>query len=235
MSNDVPAIEAVIEALRRFDTPTVCNALDEAYGTRYGGGFTRETLVCPFPNLPPMVGFARTAQILGTRPTALDAKSYLDFRLGYYAHMGGGSGSRIAVIEDLDDAPVAAYWGELNAKIHKTLGLKGALTNGCVRDLDALQPDFPILAGKVTPAHAFVHVEAIDVPVRVFGLEVRPNDLVHADRHGAVVVPLDHLHDLPRHIETVIRRERVILDACDAAGFNIETLKEAIRTSVALH
>ncbi len=235
MSDDAPEIEAVIEALRRFDTPTVCNALDEAYGTRYGGGFTRETFVCPFPNLPPMVGFARTAQIVGTRPTALDSKSYLDFRLGYYAHMAGGSGSRIAVVEDLDDVPVAAYWGELNAKIHKTLGLKGVLTNGCVRDLDMLQPDFPILAGKVTPAHAFVHVEAIDVPVRVFGLEVRPNDLIHADRHGAVVVPLDHLSDLPRHIEAVIRRERVILDACDSADFDVEMLKSAIRRSTALH
>ena len=60
MENHPPAL---LEKLRAVDTPTICNALeiiDSKYRTT---GFTTKPLVCPFPELPPIVGYARTATI----------------------------------------------------------------------------------------------------------------------------------------------------------------------------
>src|SRR5258708_27899468 len=56
---------------------------------------------------------------------------------------------------------------------------------------------FVVLAGSVMPSHA--HVECVDFggTVSVHGMIVRHNDLIHADRHGAVVIP----HDVARKVE----------------------------------
>lgn len=96
-----------------------------------------------------------------------------------------------------------------------------------MRDLGAIDPGFQILAGSLSPSHAFVHVTAFDTPVTVFGLRVHPGDLVHADRHGAVVIDPAFLPDLPRAIDVVARKEEPILKAARAPGFNVETLLQA--------
>ena len=98
----------------------------------------------------------------------------------------------IAVLQDLDPRPgIGAFWGEVQSNVHKALGLAGALTDGSFRDLDALASGFQILGGKIGPSHAHVHLEAIDVDVNIFGMTVRPGDLIHGDHHGAVVIPAE--------------------------------------------
>ena len=52
---------ADLEALRAFDTPTICNALEIVAPARRAMGFIRRPLVAPFPELKPVVAFARTA------------------------------------------------------------------------------------------------------------------------------------------------------------------------------
>ena len=51
-----------LEALRAFDTPTICNALEIVVPARRALGFTRRPLAAPFPELKPVIGFARTAR-----------------------------------------------------------------------------------------------------------------------------------------------------------------------------
>jgi len=135
---------------------------------------------------------------------------------------GDGADSNAAtvvVIEDLDSPPgVGAFWGEVHSAVHAALGVAGVVTNGAVRDLDALHPGLPILAGAVTPSHAFVDTEALDVPVTIFGMTVAPGAIVHADRHGAVVIPDAALAELPAAVATVTRREAGILQAARSAG-----------------
>ena len=52
--------KAQAEFLQSIDTPTVCNLLEIVAPERRGFGYTVRHLHCPFPNLPPMVGFAKT-------------------------------------------------------------------------------------------------------------------------------------------------------------------------------
>jgi len=217
-----------LAALKAADTPTVCNALELVMGTRTALGFTRAPVIASNPALPAAVGFARTATVVCSEPPDDPPDLVRARRLDYYAYVAGGPRPTVVVIEDADGHPgLGAFWGEVNVAIHKGLGIEGCLTNGSMRDLGAIDPSFPILAGSVSPSHAFVRVTEFDAPVTVFGLRVHPGDLLHADRHGAVVIDPALLPDLPRAIDLVARREAPILRAARAPGFNVETLLQA--------
>lgn len=221
--------EGIPEVLTRTDTPTVCNALEVVMGDRTADGFTRQPVVPLDPTLPPIVGYAVTATIIAHAKPALDASEVARLRREYYVHVGTAARRRptITVIEDLS-APtgIGAFWGEVNVAIHRGLGVGGAVTNGSMRDLAEVDEGFQILAGMVSPSHAFVHLTEIDVPVRVFGLTVRPGDLIHADRHGAVIIAPEHLGGLPEAIRTVQETEAPILEAARRPDFTLEQFLE---------
>ena len=122
---------------------------------------------------------------------------------------------------------LGAFWGEVQVSIHRGLGVAGGITNGSIRDIGTMDKDFQLLAGSVMPSHAHVHLTGLDVTVHVFGMRVKPNDLVHADRHGAVVVPPDAIGKLAAAIDLVVRRERPVIDAAHQPGFNVAALKRA--------
>lgn len=205
--------DALLTLLRSVDTPTVCNAIETAQGQRGFSAFTRRTVMSSAPEAGAIVGFARTARIAARSPSSDPADEVRARRLGYYRHMSEGARPAIAVIEDIDyPNAVGAYWGEVNTTVHKALGLSGAVTNGVMRDLGDLPDGFPVIAGSIGPSHAFVHVVDYAAGARVFDLDVAEGDLIHADRHGALVIPTDVIADLAAAIETLFRAERCILD-----------------------
>ena len=219
--------EDSLAALRAVDTPTICNAIEAVEGARRGTGFTRHPVVAVDPALPPMVGYARTARIRAAEPPDLTPDRVRAMRLEYYEYIAS-AGPTVVAIEDADwPQPVGAFWGEVNVAIHKGFGVAGAITNGLVRDLGMLDPGFQVLASAVGPSHAFVHLIEFDCPVNVFGLDVRPGDLVHADRHGAVVVDPATAPRLPEGIDLVLRKEKPILDAARGPDFSVEKLRQA--------
>jgi regulator of RNase E activity RraA len=238
-THDEPALDATLVAeLVAVDTPTICNALEHIFGRHLKGteGFTRRPVVCAHPTLPPMVGYARTATVRGAAPSTRPPAEVKALRNAYYRMVAEGGAHRIVVIEDTDDVPgVGGFWGEVNTAIHKGLGLAGLITNGAIRDLDFVAPGFQMLAGCVNPSHAHVHVTAIGVPVTVFGLSVRPGDLLHADRHGAVIIPPEAVAELPAAIQLDRRKEAPILAAARAPGFTVEKLFAAMGEADDIH
>lgn len=217
----------LLALLRRIDTPTVCNAIEVAQGRRGFDGFTRGTMVCTAPGTP-IVGYAATAQIAALAPPEAPPEVIRARRMEYYRVMHDAPKPSVAVIEDLDfPACIGAYWGEINTTIHKGFGMDGALTNGVVRDLGDLPAGFPVIAGSIGPSHGFVHVVSIGAPVRVFGLVVRPGDLIHADRHGAVVVPADIISVLADAIGRLLASERLILEPARREGFDFDAFERA--------
>jgi regulator of RNase E activity RraA len=226
----------LLESLRAFDTPTVCNALEIVDPGRRATGFTSSPFVCAFPSLKPIVGEARTATIRARSRPAASPAELRALRLAYYEHVAAGPVPTIAVIEDLDPQPgFGAFWGEVNTSVHKGLGVQGCITNGSIRDLDMIATDFQLLAGSVAPSHAWVHVEAVGLEVTVHGMTVRPGDLIHADRHGAVVLPADRLAELMMAVDLCTRREAPILAAARHADFTIEKLKAALDEADEIH
>ncbi len=227
-----PLSQADLDALAAVDTPTICNALELVAPERRATGFTTEPLVCADPSLPPIVGYARTATIRAMEPPERGPDELRARRGAYYEYVAGGERPTVMVIQDIDARPgFGAWWGEVNTTVHKALGCLGGVTNGSMRDLDMLAPGFQLLAGEVGPSHAWVHVVDFGGPVNVHGMAVRHGDLIHADRHGAVVVPREVARNLPRAVDLMARREKVILDACARPGFDVEMLKQAMAES----
>lgn len=224
----MPMSAETLAALRAVDTPTVCNALEHVMGGRTAEGFTKIPVVCADPLLPSVVGFARTAKVRAASPAQEPAADVRARRMAYYEYVSAGDGPNVAVIEDTDwPHTVGGFWGEMQVAQHKGLGVAGALTNGILRDLGTIDKGFQVIAGAIGPSHAFTHVTQLDCPVTVFGMAVRPGDLIHADRHGAVVIPAQHIDRMAWAIDVVMRKEVPILTAARAPGFNIEKLRAA--------
>lgn len=232
-----PLPAAVLEALARYDTPTICNAMEIVAPERRLIGFTTKPLVCPFPDLPPMVGYARTVTIRSVLKSSLPAEEQAKRRIEYYEYVGTGFGPRISVIQDIDgpDVGYGAFWGEVQSNVHKALGCLGVVTDGSIRDIPQWAPGFQALAGSIGPSHAWVHAESFGGEVRVAGMTVKSDDLIHADSHGAIVIPRDVAAKLPEAAELCGRRETPILEIARSPDFSLEKLKAALKRSAEIH
>ena len=218
----------LLDLLKSVDTPTVCNAIEVAEGKRGFNRFTRGTMLSSDPSAGAMVGYARTARISALAPPTEPADVIKARRMAYYRYMSAGPRPALAVVEDVDfPNAIGAYWGEINTTVHKGLGLSGALTNGVMRDLGDLPEGFPVVAGSVGPSHGFVHVREIDTPVRIFGLDVHPGELVHADRHGALVIPEPLVLELGGAIRKLLDTEHLVLGPAREPGFNFKKFEAA--------
>ena len=218
-----------IAFLESIDTPTVCNVIEIVAPERRGHGYTTRHLHCPFPDLPPRVGFAKTVTMRAKDPVPLGA-DYMQKRLDYLDYVASKPNPSWMVIQDLDDpAGYGAFWGEVQSNVHKALGCHGVVTNGCVRDIPAIAAGFQMLAGSIAPSHAFVHVVDFGGDVTVHGMAVSDGDLIHADRHGAVVIPIDKISAMRGALEKLIKTEARIIEAARAPSATVETIKAAIR------
>lgn len=218
----------LLKLLQSVDTPTVCNAIEMAQGARGFANFTRGTMVASAPTAAAIVGFARTAKIAAIAPPTEPTAVIRARRMDYYRHMSEGPRPAIAVVEDVDFPDcIGAYWGEINTTVHKGFGLSGAVTNSVVRDLGDLPDGFPVIAGSVGPSHGFVHVRDIACEVSIFGMRVNDGDLIHADRHGALVIPADVVDTLEAAIHKLLETEALVLVPARAPDFDFDKFELA--------
>jgi regulator of RNase E activity RraA len=211
--------------LRSIDTPTVCNLIEIVAPERRGAGYTVTHLHCPFPDLPPMVGFAKTVTMRSR--DKVGGPSYMAKRMDYLDYIAAAPLPGIAVIEDLDDpAGYGAFWGEVQTNVHKALGCLGTITNGSVRDIPQVAEGFQMLAGSIGPSHAYVHVEEFGLPVTIHGMAVKSGDLIHADRHGAVIVPVDTIDAMAPALDGLMKQEARIIGAAKS-GQGVAAIKAA--------
>lgn len=204
--------KAQIEELRSFDTPTVCNAVERFNLRSRIAGFMSPKIRSIFPDRKPVVGYACTAKVSAAQaPT--DAQKKLLFE--YYQMVKETPEPRIAVIQDVDEQPIGSFWGEVQATIHKALGCMSVITNGGVRDLDEVNAlGFTYFASEVLVSHGYIHVEAVNVPVHFAGVTVYPGDLLHADKHGVLLIPGEIAHELADACRAAADAELPMLNGC---------------------
>jgi regulator of RNase E activity RraA len=232
MSATYPFTSEDLRVLTQWDTPTICNALELIVPERRTIGFTVEPMVTLHPGAAPIVGVARTGTVRAKEPP----RGNVADRMAWYEYVADAAMPTIVVIQDLDDRPgYGAFWGEVNTNLHHKLGAMGCVTNGSFRDLAASAENFQIIGGRVGPSHAHIHVVDFGKPVNVFGMQAAHDDVIHADVHGAVVVPAHCVTLLPEKIGVVARREKVILDLCASPNFTVEALRKAMAVARDIH
>ena len=226
---DDTATQAQLDALAKLDTPTVCNAIELVEEGRRAFGFTTKMLQPIRPELGVMVGVARTVMVRASRPSTMNADTIRTTRFGYLDYVESAVLPAICVAQDLDDgdAGFGCFFGEVNSAIHMALGCPGLVTNGSIRDLDDLAPGFQALAGSITPSHGFIHVVGFGDTVAISGMTVNSGDLVHADKHGATVLPRGKAAEVLKAADLMRRREAVVLKAAQAPGADAEAIKQA--------
>ena len=218
-----PLSEAELGALRAWPTPAISNAI-ETFDVRPRNQGFMLGIKCIFPDLAPMVGYACTATLLADLPPTEKARSATQ---AHWDNILSTPGPRIAVIQDLDQPRcIGSLWGEVNANIHRALGCLGVVTDGGVRDLDEVHElGFHFFAADVIPSHAYNHIVDAGTPVKVGGLVVNNGDLIHADKHGVIVIPHEIAREVPEACQKVEDRERRIINFCKSPDFDVEALK----------
>jgi 4-hydroxy-4-methyl-2-oxoglutarate aldolase len=225
-----------LRALRRFNTPTISNAIELFDVRPRHTGFLPHYIRCLLPDLGAIIGYAVTSKTRAMPSEPGDPK-HPDLLGDYFRYVAAQPGPKIAVGQDLDDPPgLGAQFGEVTATIHQKLGCVGHITSGCPRDLDEVHAlGFQLFGLNPCVSHAYVRLVEFDTPVHIGGVEIRTGDLIHADKHGACVIPLSIAHRLAAACAEVERREKPLLDYCREDDFDLEVyiqLREVSHTQI---
>jgi 4-hydroxy-4-methyl-2-oxoglutarate aldolase len=232
MTNAPPLSAAELQRLQEFSTPTLSNAI-EVFGVRpRSEGYMNGSIHCLQPVPRPMVGYAVTGRFRCAQPPAPGQGAS---RFAYWEWLTSIPAPRVVVLQDLDEPPgVGSFWGEIMATIHLALGCVGTVTNGGVRDVKEVQAlGFCLFAAQVLVSHAYVHLVDFGTPVEVGGVTVRPGQLLHADRHGVLLVPDEVAPYLAEAAEAFEAVEQEFVHKVRAAGFTPDKLKAEWETFVA--
>lgn len=219
-----------LEAIRQFDTCTIANAIEGFKVRLRNEGFTRPGLRCVTKGANRVLGYAATSKVRSANPP-MTGTLYLD-RTDWWTNIGSLPIPRVAVIQDVDPSPGnGACVGEVHAAILKALHCVGVITNGAVRDLPAVsEMEFPMFAPSVAVSHAYMHSIDFGQPIDIFGLRIRAGDLLYADCHGVLSVPLEIAADLPEAAARIRWKEQRIVQICLSPGFSTEKLLKEIRS-----
>jgi regulator of RNase E activity RraA len=202
---------AVLEQLRKYDTPTICNVV-ELYDLRpRTAGYMDGRIQACYPKLPPMVGYAATAMFRAAAPPRSgNVYSGLSEQVAQFSELPGPP---VVVFQDLDNPVAAATFGEVMCSTYKAFGAVGLITSGTGRDLDQVEAlNFPCFTNGTICAHGYCHIVQINVPVHVGGVVVHPGDLLHGDRNGVTTIPNEIASEVPQACAELAAAEAVILD-----------------------
>ena len=215
-----------LDAIREYTVPTLANAI-ETFGVILNNeGYCNERMVCRFPHLPLMLGYAVTARVSTDLPPS-EARPGIDEH-EYWRWISKQAGPKVAVVQDIDTPPKGAMWGEWNSNVHKSLGCVGMVTEGAARDLDGVAKlNFHFFSTSILPSHGYGAFIDYGGAVRVADLAIKPGDLLAGDQHGVIRIPSEiPLLELAKVAGEIDRLESEIFAFCQSPQFNVEELAE---------
>ncbi len=218
-----------VEALQRLDTCMVSNAIETFQLRLRNAGFADSSIHCMFEDWPPMVGYAATAR-LRSGDAPMSGGAYHD-RGDWWQSILEIPAPRIVVMEDLDRPPgVGAFLGDMHAAILRALGCAGYVTDGAVREIPRVRElGLQLFAGNVAVSHAYAHIFDFGATVKVGGLEVRPGDLLHGDRHGVLTVPKEIVSRISAVATKLRQDEQRVIDFCRSNAFSTDKLAQLLK------
>jgi regulator of RNase E activity RraA len=206
-----------LDQLRRYDSPTICNVIELFEIRPDNTGYMDGRVRANFPELPPMVGFAATAQFRSAAPpVGGDGYGGLAEQLELFATLPGPA---VVVFQDVDDPPVAAAFGEVMCSTYRAYHAAGILTNGAGRDLEQVRAlKFPAFTGSTIVSHGCHQMLHIGMPVRIGGLMVYTGDLLHGDANGVTNIPPQIAAEVADAAAEFVALENIVMDYVKGAG-----------------
>ncbi len=208
-------VQEMLEALKEFDTPSITNVVATypdnplclgLYHPWSQNWYTDQSIRCMYPELGPVVGFAVTA-VYGLPDPAYRRLSFMDV----IDALDASPKPTIFVFEQRfppEIAPKVGLSGGNMTTAMKAVGCVGAISNGPSRDIDEIRPmRFQYLLSGIAPGHGPTAIHAINVPVRVAGMDVVPGDIIHMDENGAVKFPADKLEAVLTNVRKLREEE----------------------------
>jgi regulator of RNase E activity RraA len=218
-----------LDALRRIDSCSLANAIETFHVRLRNEGFAAGVVRCLFPKFPPMVGYAVTLKIRGASPPKTGAPTYLE-TTDWWDYLLSVPEPRVVVVQDCSSVRgQGALLGEVHVSLLKALGCIGAVTDGAVRDVQAVQNlGFHFFSAALSVSHSYVHIVETGQPVEIDGLKIKSGDLLHGDLHGVQTIPLEIVPELPRVVARITARERQLIALARRPGISVEELRAAI-------
>ena len=204
-------VSVLVEALSKYDTPTVCNVIELWNIRPRNQGYMNDSIQTCFPQMPPMVGYALTTTFRSAAPPRSgDVYAGISKQVEQFSELPGPP---VVVFQDLDEPTAAATFGEVMCSTYKAFGATGIITSGAGRDLDQVQAlGFPAFTNGTICAHGYCHMLSINVPVTVGGIVIEPGDLLHGDRNGVTTIPREIASEVPDACQELMAAEQVVLD-----------------------
>jgi 4-hydroxy-4-methyl-2-oxoglutarate aldolase len=220
-----------LEALKDFDSCTISNAIERLNVRLRNEGFLSGVARCRFPKLPPMAGYAATARIRTASPP-MSHRCYYD-RMDWWNYVASVPEPRVLVLQDADHNPgLGAFVGEIHAAIGVALNCVGCVTNGAVRDLQAVEAmGFQMYANHTSVSHAYAHIVDFGEPVEIDSLKISSGDLLHGDRHGVVNIPLSIANQVPKVAAKIKADELSLIEFCRSPSFSLQELAARIENT----
>ena len=211
-----------IDILKKYDSPTICNVIELFKIRPQNTGFLHHSIRSLFPELPPMVGYAVTRKFSSAKKPAGDTVEYDDIGKQVEAVLSVPA-PRVVVFQDVDEEPVGASFGEVVASTYMAFGCVGIITSGGARDTVAIRKrGLPLFARSQNVSHGYPRGVAINVPIEVGGVTIKPGDLLHGDADGVTTIPIDLAPEIALICKQFTAKEREWLDYVDSGNATSE-------------
>ncbi|MGX7070450.1 RraA family protein [Gemella bergeri] len=113
------------------------------------------------------------------------------------------------VVIDNGGRTYCTVWGDIMTYTAKTKGIEGTVIDGVCRDVAGIKElDYGVYTkGKyMVTGKERVTVDAVNIPIAISGVQVRPGDIILGDDSGVVVIPKERAEEvleIAKHIEEV--------------------------------
>jgi len=222
--------QQAIKELEKISTPIVYDAIEKFHIRSNTAFYTDDTIQCIFPEKGPLCAYACTAKITGA--VKKGGEEQVVPSKAVWQYVNESPKPSVMVVEDADEDPKrACAWGDYSASIYGALGCKGTITNGFVRDIDVVRElPFQYFAKSTIAGHGYIRYKEIDIPVRIGGIVIQPQDILHADSHGIIVIPKEiELEELLTKVKECLDSEGKVISYCQRDDFTFEGLLQKVR------
>jgi len=189
----------IIERCLKLYVPALSDGADEV-GI---GRVCMDRGIKPMTVKQKMAGFARPGKLVRS-PVG---RPYDEAQLDQFMSLATKAKSNDLIVINMSDATDCSGWGQVLTQIGQPLGIRGAVVDGTVRDIETIdKTDFVVFARGRHPAtmRGRMNMESIGEPILCGGVTVHPGDLVFGDGDGVVVVFQDSIDEVLAAAEEIV-------------------------------